>query len=515
MKKHHRLAVAAWLLAGVASCSGKGSGKPGGASGASGGATGATGGASGDTGGTSGGSGGSPGASGGSSAATGGRSGATGGGPGATGGGGGALAGTGGAAVAMPDPCRGTPLPANAHFVAAGMCARTVATGQGDLRQLTFSSNGDLWGVTDPGQIKRFRDANGDGIFQSGEIVNWASTGGNGQNVHIDEAGGFLYAGTSAGVRRWAWSNTTNAGGTGEDVMTGQPSGGGHGKHTVHVWDGWMYVQSGSAGNVTSSSAMAYDTGRNLIRRFNLAMFTPGTPLNWMTGEIYVDGVRNILGFARDAMGRMYGVQNGQDDVTYGGVDVHNDNPGEVIIRMEPGSHHGYPFCMVAQRITNIAPGTQVRSEIFSGNMRDDAWCQTPANAARPATFLPAHTAPMDITFFTGPVGVLPERWRGGAFVSLHGSWNRNPASGYRVVWVPFNADGTAPMPTNSGNTTTFPHEVVLSGGNASTSQDGTWNVSGGEQNVRPVGVAVSPVDGALYISSDSQGYVYRVGLQR
>jgi glucose/arabinose dehydrogenase len=297
--------------------------------------------------------------------------------------------------------------------------------------------------------------------------------------------------------------------------MTGQPGSGGHAKHTVHVWDGWMYVQSGSAGNVTGSTT-AYDTGRNLIRRFNLAMFTAGTPLNWMTGgEIFADGTRNILGFARDAMGRMYGVQNGQDDVTYDGDDVHNDNPGEVIVRLEAGSHHGYPFCFVAQRISSIAPGTQVRSEIFSGNPRDDAWCQTPANAARPVTFLPAHTAPMDITFFTGPVGVLPERWRGGAFVSLHGSWNRNPASGYRVVWVPFNADGTAPMPTNSGNTTTFPHEVVLSGGNATTSQDGTWNVTGGEQNVRPVGVAVSPVDGALYISSDSQGYIYRVGLQR
>jgi glucose/arabinose dehydrogenase len=70
-------------------------------------------------------------------------------------------------------------------------------------------------------------------------------------------------------------------------------------------------------------------------------------------------------------------------------------------------------------------------------------------------------------------------------------------------------------MPTNSGTTTTFPYEVVLAGGNASAPRDGSWNVSGGEQNVRPVGVAVSPVDGALYISSDSQGYVYRVGLMR
>jgi glucose/arabinose dehydrogenase len=424
--------------------------------------------------------------------------------------------GTGGTPVAG-DPCRGTALPTNAHYVPSGMCARTIATGQSGLRQITFSSNGDLWGVTANGQIKRFRDTNGDGVYQSGEITNWASTGGNGQNVHIDEAGGYLYSGTSSGVRRWMWSNTIDSGGTGQDVMTGQPGNGNHPKHTVHVWDNWMYVQSGSSGNVSSSSATSYDTGRNLIKRFNLASFS-GTALNWMSGgEVFVDGTRNILGFNRDAMGRMYGVQNGQDDVTYGGSDVHNDNPGEVIIRLEAGSHHGYPFCFAAQRINNVAPGTQVRSEIFSNNQRDDAWCQNTTNVARPVTFVQAHTAPMEIIFFlpTLPAGALPEKWRNGAFVSLHGSWNRTPATGFKVIWVPFNADGTSPLPTNSGNSTTFPYEVVLSGGNASGSTDGMWNISGGEMNVRPVGLAISPIDGALYISSDSGGYLYRVGTQR
>jgi glucose/arabinose dehydrogenase len=433
-----------------------------------------------------------------------------------TGGGASGAAGTGGGPAAVGDPCRGTALPTTAHYVPSGMCARTVATGQGSLRQITFSSNGDLWGVNSNGQIKRFRDANGDGVYQSGEIVNWATTGGNGQNVHIDEAGGYLYSGTSGGVRRWMWSNTIDAGGAGQDVMTGQPGNGGHPKHTVHVWDGWMYVQSGSSGNVTSSSTTSYDTGRNLIKRFNIATFN-GTAFNWTSGgEVFADGTRNVLGFNKDAMGRIYGVQNGQDDVTYGGSDVHNDNPGEVILRLEQGSHHGYPFCFVAQRINGIAPGTQVRSEIFAQNPRDDAWCQNTTNAARPVTFVQAHAAPMDIVFFTsGPAGALPDRWRNGAFVSLHGSWNRSPATGFKVIWVPFNADGTSPMPTNSGNTTTFPYEVVLSGGNASASQDGMWSISGGESNVRPVGLAISPIDGALYISSDSGGYVYRVGLQR
>jgi len=444
----------------------------------------------------------------------GGRGGAAsdGGGAGGPGGGGG---GTGGVAAPLPDPCRGVALPLDEHYVPPGLCARVVATGQGTLRQIVFSSNGDLWGATDAGPIKRFRDSDGDGVFQTGEIITWATTGGNGQNVHIDEAGGFLYAGTPSGVRRWPWSAALDAGGAGEDVLVNQPSSG-HSKHTVHVWDGWMYVQSGSADNVINPKAPSYDDQRSLIKRFNLASFSAGKPFDWTKdGEIFADGLRNVLGFNRDASGRIYGVQNGQDDVTYGGVDVHNDNPGEVIVRLTAGSHHGYPFCFVAQRVANIAPGTQVHSAIFGGNTHDDAWCQDPVNAARPATFFQAHSAPMEIIFFTGPSGALPERWRGGAFVSLHGSWDRDPPTGYRVVWMPFAADGTAPLPTNAAATTAFPYEPVLSGGNASASRDGDWNITGGEQNVRPVGIAVSPADGALYISSDSQGYLYRVGLQR
>ena len=225
-----------------------------------------------------------------------------------------------------------------------------------------------------------------------------------------------------------------------------------------------------------------------------------------------------MLGFTRDGMGRMYGVQNGQDNVTYGGADVHNDNPGEVILRLEAGSHHGYPFCFVAQRVNSIAPGTQVVSEIFPGNPRDDAWCQSTTNVARPVTFMQAHSAPMDITFFTSaaPAGACPSAGGTARSSRCTARGTATPATGYRVVWMPFAADGTSTMPTNSGSTTTFPQRGrAVPAATPPDPQDGSWNVSGGEANVRPVGVAVSPVDGALYISSDSRGYVYRVGLQR
>ncbi|MFZ5896078.1 MAG: PQQ-dependent sugar dehydrogenase [Myxococcota bacterium] len=418
---------------------------------------------------------------------------------------GGTPSGSGGAAPAA-DPCRGTKA---SGVVADGLCAVEIGT-VNDARQLTFSSNGDLWVVSANGAIRRLRDANENGLFEASEIVQWATTGGNGQNVHIDEAGGFLYSGTTNGVRRWAWTASSNMGGTGQDVMTGQPGGGGHGKHTVHVWDGYMYVMSGSSGNVSneSSDKTVYDTARSVIKRFKLSDFTPGTPFTWQSGEVFARGLRNTLGFTRDAMGRMYGVQNGQDDVRYAGQDVHNDNPGEVIVRLEMGSSHGYPFCMVAQQITGIAPGTQVKSEIYANNTHDDAWCAS--NALAPATFVQAHSAPMEIIFVGDEASALPARWRNGALVSQHGSWNRNPGSGKKVVWVPFNADGTSPMPTVTGNSISFPYEVVY-GESADKVASGAGQTSNG--GFRPVGLAISPIDGALYISSDGDGKIYRVGL--
>ena len=89
-------------------------------------------------------------------------------------------------------------MPLDQHFVAEGLHARAVATGQGSLRQISFTSNGDLIGVTVPGAIMRYRDVDGDGMFVGAdEIVEIGNTGGpNGNNAHVDEDAGFLYAGT-------------------------------------------------------------------------------------------------------------------------------------------------------------------------------------------------------------------------------------------------------------------------------------------------------------------------------
>ena len=413
---------------------------------------------------------------------------------------------------AAGDPCRGVPLPADQHFVPAGMCARAVASGLGAIRQITFAPNGDLFAVTASGSIKRLRDADGDGFFRLEEISTYANTGGNGNNCHIDVASGFLYAGSPGGVKRWPYSPTATDGGAGEDVVTGQPASG-HAKHTVHVYDGYLYVHSGSSSNASDPKSPAYDDERSLIRRFSLSAFTAGSPFPWLSGEVVTKGLRNANGFTRNAAGRMYAVVNGLDDIAYGGQNVHNDNPGEQVVEIAPGKAYGYPYCFTAQRVIAggqvIVPGTQLQY----GTVHDDAWCAT--NSSPPATFIQAHSAPLDLVFFDDqPRGALPDRYRGGAFVALHGSWDRSPATGYKVIWIPFDASGKAPMPTSTMTDTTFPYEVVLGGGSAAAPADGAWSWTSGDYSDQPrfAGVAISPIDGALYATSDSGGLIYRVG---
>ena len=268
------------------------------------------------------------------------------------------------------------------------------------------------------------------------------------------------------------------------------------------------------------TSTTAYDTNRSMIRTFSLAAFT-GTPFDWKTGTPFTVGLRNANGFTRnEPTKKLYAVINGLDDQQYAGVDVHQDNPGEQVVELAAGKQYGYPFCFTAQRIVTggsvVAPGTQLINVGFASG-HDDAWCA--ANSLVPTTFVQAHSAPLDIAFFDQqPTGALPERWRGGAFIAFHGSWDRGKPTGYKVVWQPFNADGTSPLPISTADTTTFPYEVVFGGGNASGPTDAQWvwqAADGTSEGPRPAGVAIGPKDGALYVASDQSGFLYRLGVKK
>src|SRR6185436_2624542 len=208
-------------------------------------------------------------------------------------------------------------------------------------------------------------------------------------------------------------------------------------------------------------------------KRFRLADFAPGTPFDCGSGELVASGLRNMVGYTRAPNGTLFGVVNGIDDLRYGGEDVHLDNPGETLVRLEPSSAHGYPFCFTAQNINAAAgvvpPGTQLASEVDGfANPHDDAWCQE--NSTRPVSFLPAHSAPLDISFYAAADGTevrsLPEAWRGGAFVTQHGSWDTMPSVGHNVVFFPF-ATADPSMPRSNVSPPEYPFTVVFGGGSS------------------------------------------------
>jgi glucose/arabinose dehydrogenase len=98
------------------------------------------------------------------------------------------------------------------------------------------------------------------------------------------------------------------------------------------------------------------------------------------------------------------------------------------------------------------------------------------------------HTASLGLAFYDGTL--FPARYRGGAFIGQHGSWNRNPVSGYKVIFVPFEGGRPSGQPEN-----------MLTG---------FLSADGGDAYGRPVGVAIDK-SGALLVADDVGNTVWRV----
>lgn len=153
-----------------------------------------------------------------------------------------------------------------------------------------------------------------------------------------------------------------------------------------------------------------------------------------------------------------------------------NDLVPDYMTSVKDGAFYGWPYSYFGQHV--------------------DARVQPPqpglvARAIAPDYALGAHTASLGLAFYDG--SLLPARYRGGAFVGQHGSWNRKPFSGYKVIFVPF-ANGVPSGP---------PQDVV----------SGFLDQNGKAQG-RPVGVAIDKA-GALLVADDVGNVIWRVAPAR
>ncbi len=228
-------------------------------------------------------------------------------------------------------------------------------------------------------------------------------------------------------------------------------------KNVVASADGrTLYVSVGSNSNVAENGLVAEEE-RAAVWQVDRA-----------TGahRIFASGLRNPVGMAwQPQTGALWVAVNERDEI---GSDLVPD----YMTAVRDGAFYGWPFSYYGQHV-------DVRAKP-----------QNPAMVARaipPDYALGAHTASLGLTFSTA--GSMPAALTEGAFVGQHGSWNRNPRSGYRVVFVPFRDGRPAGRPVE-----------VLTG----------FLNGAGEAQGRPVGVAMDQ-KGALLVADDVGNTVWKV----
>jgi glucose/arabinose dehydrogenase len=217
-----------------------------------------------------------------------------------------------------------------------------------------------------------------------------------------------------------------------------------------------LYVGIGSNSNV-AENGMEAERERAAIWEVDVA-----------TGahRVYASGVRNPTGMQFEPeTGKLWAIANERDEI---GPDLVPD----YLTSVQDGGFYGWPYSYYGQHLDpRVMPQ---RPDLVS-------------KAIKPDYALSSHVAPLGLAMYTA--STLPAHYRGGAFVSEHGSWDRTPLNGYKVVFVPF-----------SGGTPSGPAEDVVTG-----FLDQNSHARG-----RPVGLAVDRT-GALLIADDVGDTVWRV----
>jgi glucose/arabinose dehydrogenase/mono/diheme cytochrome c family protein len=393
----------------------------------------------------------------------------------------------------------------------AGFCASIFADDIGHARHLVMAPNGVLYVNTwsgryydndiphEGGFLVALQDTTGSGKAdlsrRFGETVQRGAAGGTG----IGFFQGALYAEINDRIVRYALpAGSIIPQGAGETVVGGLPLGGDHPMHPFAIdTDGYMYVDVATATNscqhenrtLRSPGALPCTElkTRGGIWRYEAKklhqVFSPAAR--------FATGIRNAEGFAIDPAAHwIFVTQHGRDQLHANWPDLYPPEqeatlPAEELLRLVKGGDYGWPECYydAGQEALVLAPE-------YGGDGGKKRGVCTGKNP--PIAAFPAHWAPDGMVFYDRPQ--FPARYRNGVFIAFHGSWDRAPYSqeGYSVVFQPL-ANGQA-----AGGC------EVFADGFAGTIK------SPEKAQHRPTGIAVG-LDGALFVSDDVHGRIYRI----
>jgi glucose/arabinose dehydrogenase len=320
-------------------------------------------------------------------------------------------------------------------------------------RWLAVAPNGDIF-LADSGAGKIFilRDPQHSGGAQQREIF---ATGVN-RPYGIVFHGDYVYVGATNALLRFHYDPQTSKRLSDAEKLMDLPHGGHWTRGLVFSADGQhLFISIGSESNINIEGDS---------RRAAITICDP----DGKNARLYAAGLRNPSAIALEpTTGQLWAVVNERDGLG-------DDLPPDYFTAVKEGGFYGWPYSYIGD---NVDPRVNPQKP------------ELVAKAIVPDVLLGSHRAPLQFAFYTGTQ--FPEMYRGGAFIAEHGSWNRSVRAGYQIAFVPFK-DGKP-----SGDPQPFLTGLV---------PDPAKSTVYG----RPVGVTVAP-DGALLVSDDSAGLVYRV----
>lgn len=335
--------------------------------------------------------------------------------------------------------------------VPSGFTVTQFVSGLGGVRFMALAPDGALYASQpDRNRIVRLADANKDGVADG--IVEVAAGLNRPHGLAFHK--GSLYVANTNGVVKLTLD--ANGVATGAAVpVNSYPSGGGHWTRTIVFGaDSAMYVAVGSSCNL----CVEQTPERAAVLRFNE---------DGSGKRVYAMGLRNVVGLAvHPVTGALWASQNERDNLP----PYHENLPPEEINIVTDGADYGWPFCY-GGRIPNP-------------EYNDAARC---ANTVPPALEMPAHSAPLGMSFLARAT-TFPAEYRGDLLVAYHGSWNRETPTGAKIVRV------------RVANGKPVSVEDFITG----------WQAANGSRWGRPVDVVVA-ADGSVMVSDDEAGAIYRV----
>lgn len=377
-----------------------------------------------------------------------------------------------------------------------GFKAITIAENIGSARHIVVTPQNDIYvHLARPKDGKGIVVLHDNGSAKADVKTSFGNFGGTGIRLH----NGYLYASSNNTVYRYklnANNEVTNPDAP-EVVVSGLVSKRTHEDKSLAFDNaGNMYVNIGAYSNICSEldpqkKGCPILDSAGAIWRFK----TDKLNQRQANGIRFASGLRNVVGLDwNQQANQLFVMQHGRDLLSalfpkYYTTKQSAELPSEVMFALKEGDNAGWPY---------VYYDHQKQKNMMGPEYGGDGQKEADPKYLKPVAGYPGHLAPVGLMFYTG--NQFPAKYKNGAFIAFHGSWNRapEPQEGYFVVFQPFKngkPDG---------------QWEVFANGFAGTPEQ----KAAGRAEHRPVGLGQAN-DGSIYVSDDSKGFIYKISYQK